>query len=677
MGHWKMLWKAIARKIRMRVRLLLVRCFNILPNSLLQQRQFGNLMVNMNFFTGFGDREETKKVLQNNDKLKSQILVQSEKIINHRFNLLGSTEVDLGTKIDWHCDFKSSYRWPLKYYHLIELDMFSKELSQDEKKDIKIPWELSRFQHLIVLGQAYWLTGNEIYTHEFKNEIISWIEENPPEMGVNWVCSMDISLRVVSLIFAYFLFRCSPEIEKAFWDQYFTLLYNSGLHIEQNPEVCFRGHGGHGNNHYLTNCAAMVWLGIFFKGYDRRTRIWLKNGLDNLVKEMDYQVNPDGGSFEGSISYHRYVVELFLCTTILAKKNKINFPKAYENRLEKMCEFSMHYSKPNGLAPQFGDADNGRFCILSGYGWDDIRDHRSILGIAGQYFEREDFLIAAADKWWDCFWLLGRPVPPGKAALTYPELASYPDTGYYIIRKEKIFLMIKCGSIGQKNLGGHDHNDQLSFELNIDGEDFIIDPGSFVYSMDKDMRHLFRSAKYHNVSQVGRLEQNVIKNANIEDLFSMYSSNPGICTHFAKTTVQSIRFSGQFVLAGTEILYTRSLELNHSQKCIDIVDDFIGTEEKATCRLHLAKDLTVKHLTEKTVEVSRNNISVRIEAEEPIGIELGMVSPGYGVKYDSLILSWNFRSKTNFKIYYDAPGRPFNIRWEDDFIKRCKKRMPC
>lgn len=56
------------------------------------------------------------------------------------------------------------------------------------------------------------------------------------------------------------------------------------------------------NNHYLTNCAAMVWLGLFFGCYNRRTRGWLKDGLANLCTEMDYEVNSDGGSFEGSIA---------------------------------------------------------------------------------------------------------------------------------------------------------------------------------------------------------------------------------------------------------------------------------------------------------------------------------------------------------------------------------------
>ncbi len=43
-------------------------------------------------------------------------LEQADKIKAHRFNLLGSGEVDLGKEIDWHTDFKSGHRWPLEHH---------------------------------------------------------------------------------------------------------------------------------------------------------------------------------------------------------------------------------------------------------------------------------------------------------------------------------------------------------------------------------------------------------------------------------------------------------------------------------------------------------------------------------------------------------------------------------
>jgi hypothetical protein len=53
--------------------------------------------------------------------------------------------------------------------------------------DVKVPWELSRFQHLIILGQAYVLTNNEKYSTEFINQINDWIENNP--IGFKRICA--------------------------------------------------------------------------------------------------------------------------------------------------------------------------------------------------------------------------------------------------------------------------------------------------------------------------------------------------------------------------------------------------------------------------------------------------------------------------------------------------------
>ena len=59
--------------------------------------------------------------------------------------------------------------------------------------DIKVPWELSRFQHFTILGQAYILSKEEKYAQEFVNQVTDWIEHNPVGFGVNWACPMDVA----------------------------------------------------------------------------------------------------------------------------------------------------------------------------------------------------------------------------------------------------------------------------------------------------------------------------------------------------------------------------------------------------------------------------------------------------------------------------------------------------
>jgi len=83
-----------------------------------------------------------------------------------------------------------------------------------------------------------------------------------------------------------------------------------------------------------------------------------------------------------------------------------------------------------------------------------------------------------------------------------------------------MYLAIRCGSIGQNGNGGHAHNDNLSFELNVKGRDFIVDGGSYLYTPLPKIRNQFRSTSAHNTLAIDGLEQNRWGNG-LRGLFSM------------------------------------------------------------------------------------------------------------------------------------------------------------
>lgn len=71
----------------------------------------------------------------------------ADRVCAHVFDLLGSGPVALGQTIDWHADFKSGHRYDPRAYHT---DL--SPASYPGGHDIKVPWELSRCQHLVWLG---------------------------------------------------------------------------------------------------------------------------------------------------------------------------------------------------------------------------------------------------------------------------------------------------------------------------------------------------------------------------------------------------------------------------------------------------------------------------------------------------------------------------------------------
>jgi hypothetical protein len=77
------------------------------------------------------------------------------------------------------------------------------------------------------------------------------------------------------------------------------------------------------------------------------------------------------------------------------------------------------------------------------------------------------------------------------------EPAAYPDFGFFFYRSARLYLAVRCGSIGQRGNGGHAHNDQLHVELVVDGVERTADPGTYVYTPLPDRRDAYRSVRAH------------------------------------------------------------------------------------------------------------------------------------------------------------------------------------
>ena len=80
---------------------------------------------------------------------------------------------------------------------------------------IELGKQLARLQHLPQLATAHLLAkagrpGFEdaaIYAREVRNQIIDFLALNPPRFGVNWLCPMDVGIRVANMLLSVDLLR--------------------------------------------------------------------------------------------------------------------------------------------------------------------------------------------------------------------------------------------------------------------------------------------------------------------------------------------------------------------------------------------------------------------------------------------------------------------------------------
>jgi hypothetical protein len=208
---------------------------------------------------------------------------------------------------------------------------------------------------------------------------------------------------------------------------------------------------------------------------------------------------------------------MFLSAVILARLNGHEFSQPFMERLEKMVEFVMYITKPDGTAPLIGDNDNGRLHRLKV--WDppdrEWTDFRYLLAIGAVLFEREDFALAAGDQWEEAIWLLGKRAVSFRRATTDEDLNpsvfkshGFADSGVYVMRHKDYYMIVDAGPVGQGGNGGHAHNDTLGFDLFASGQAWIVDPGTYVYTADYEARKDFRSTNYHNSVKIDGAEMN-------------------------------------------------------------------------------------------------------------------------------------------------------------------------
>lgn len=435
---------------------------------------------------------------------EEELVRRAEGILRREFDILGSGPVKLDP-IDWHVDFKSGFRWaPGRFYRDYQ------QVCLTDEADVKVPRELSRCHHFLVLGRAYQATGNNRYVHEYLRQTLEWIDSNPLMYSINWGCTMDVAIRAINWIWALGMMANSDVVTDDFTRRVAANLYEHGYYIYRNPE---KGPVNN-HNHYVSDLVGQVYLGLLFEGLEE-PRQWLRDGADELFREMRSQILPSGPTYERTTNYHRLVLELFLSAVILLERSGREIPGDIRLRLEKMFEFVMFYLKPDGTAPVIGDQDDGR---LHPFGLQANLDHRYLLSVGASLFERPDFKAASAGFGADALFLLGLDsrarfdgVPVSSSR---PCSRPFTDAGFFVMRRDDNYLFISNsgkGRYSELSGGTHTHCDHLSFELYCGGRTFITDTGSYVYSADPDARMLFRSTRMHNTVVVDGKDQNVLR----------------------------------------------------------------------------------------------------------------------------------------------------------------------
>ena len=556
------------------------------------------------------------------------ILDEADETVQNKFETLGSGLVELGPAIHWQRDFKSGVEWPLSPSYRLDI------LQLGHPSDVKVPWELSRFHQAWWLGKAHWLTGNEAYAARFRSLVEDWIDSNPLDHGVNWVIAMEAAIRACNWVAGYYFFCETRTIPASFWIRFFKSLYQHGLFIEHNLEYAFvRG------NHFLSNVAGLVTLGALFQDHEFGRR-WYQWGVRQLEVEMQRQVYADGVNWEKSTSYQRLVLELFVVPTILAERNGYRFSKQYRDRLHSMFQFIAAYQRPDGTIPLVGDADDARLFRIRRK--DDINDLRHILSTGAVMYEDPELRDAAGGFRQDALWLFGGEgferfrLVRGEAPA--PTSQEFPEGGFYVMRAPQTHVFVDVGDIGMDGRGGHGHNDTLSFEYWTDGAPLIVDPGTYTYSADVELRQRLRGTAAHNTIMVDEKEL-----ADFSGLWGIAAdpTRPKVLSwRVDKDQTELVAAHRSYERLHLPLRHRRRYTLSHETGRLVVEDTLEGNgHHVGVASFHIAPHVRTMHLGGRSVVLMRNDVRfLLLFSSGDISVEPDIFSRSYGVKEPSQVV---------------------------------------
>ena len=337
---------------------------------------------------------------------------------------------------------------------------------------------LHKFYYAVGLGIAFHETQDAQYAQKWVDLTNSWMRTVP----LDFLPSDVAGRRIQNWIFAHYYFVSTTRlscITPGFYRSFLESLHRQVSYL--------RDHVTPARNHRTLELCAIFLAAVVFPEFSE-SREWLTWSRDELIKNIQSDLQPDGVHCEQSTDYHHLVLKNYLWVKKLARLNQIEMPEPFDQLVTKALEFSLYSHRPDGMIPALSDGDSRCFLDLLQQGY--------------ELYGGEDLLYGASRG------TEGQP----------PAMRSkgFPHSGYYVLRsgwgdqdepyQDARYLIFDCGPLGA---GNHGHLDLLSFEAAAYGKPLIVDPGRYTYdeSGSINWRVRFRGTAYHNTVLIDQQNQ--------------------------------------------------------------------------------------------------------------------------------------------------------------------------
>jgi hypothetical protein len=430
------------------------------------------------FFT----KNEIRSFFASGDK--QTLIAEADRALNNEFLYFSRWHIR-HKGIDWHINPLSEVRMPSNV-HWSRIEELSPEAG-----DVKYIWELSRFPFVYYWVRAFAVTGDEKYAEAFWKLFEDWNDRNPVELGVNWKCSQEMSLRVMAWLFALYAFGDTEATTDVRLIKLFKQLYCHGRHIYKNFDFALKGVR---NNHVISEAAGLFTLGLLCPFF-AEAKQWTEKGKKYLEAEGLRQIYPDGSYLQHSFNYQRLVLQLYSWCLRLGKLHAVDLSVELRERVKRCVLFLYHQQDEfTGQVPIYGENDGTLAFPLSDC---EYTDYRPSLQVA-HYLLTGKRLYPDGSYDEELFWFCGENALSAKVETMKRESKRYKAGGYYIIRGNGQFAMTRCTTYKNRP----SQADMLHFDLWCSGVNVLCDAGTYSYNTGAEWLNYFKGTASHNTLMI-------------------------------------------------------------------------------------------------------------------------------------------------------------------------------
>jgi hypothetical protein len=415
--------------------------------------------------------------------------VQSaEALLDGRYQYFSSLIANLGFPPDWHANPFGGLRHASSE-HWTKIDEFTAVGA-----DIKLYWEPSRFEALLRLAVAAIVTGESHFMRACEIWLADWSAANPANVGCNWKCAQETSIRLMHVLLAAALLEHHRNIRpaealRAFVDLHCRRIAGTMIYAVAQD-----------NNHATSEAAGLYIAGVWLRAQgDRRGERWERLGRKWLEDRANRLIMADGSFSQNSVNYHRLMLDTL--TQAEVWRNWLNhepFSPQYYSRCRAATAWLAAMTDPvHGAAPNLGGNDGARILVLHELPYGDFRPS---VQLASVVFLRER---AYSPGPWDepLHWLriqavaLPESLPVGSRA--------YPHGGYVKLHAGATWILLRLPRYRFRP----SHADGLHLDLWHRGENVLRDAGTYSYNTDPEWLAYFSGTVAHNTIQFDDRDQ--------------------------------------------------------------------------------------------------------------------------------------------------------------------------